>query len=133
MKIYSIDRNSWLSVELNVDEENDYSSFSIRSNIDINHCKFYGENTDVYFYNIAEFATEFDKFILDRTVKPTLEGTYDTYLSFESKSNSIVVSLCIGGSTSGEINQAYSIKGGFEISQENLNDVLRFFQKHIDK
>lgn len=76
MKIVSSDNKFWVEL-VKVEDEYGYSAFSIYGYADLGHSKFEAKNNDVHLLNLPEFISKFDRFILDRTLVPKLEGTYD--------------------------------------------------------
>ncbi len=130
MRITSSDFKSWISIEQHGDEQ--YSSFKVKAFVDIEHGSFSGENTDVQFLNIKVFIIELDEFILNRTLHPKLEGTYNSFIEFykATNNNAILVNFSIGDAYSGYSEIAsYSIKGTFEIDPEYINIILQDFIK----
>ncbi len=133
MKIYSTDQNSWLTCDHIVDDEHDYSSFSLEAFIDLGHSSFQGKNIDLHFFDIDNFIAKLDAFVLDRSIQPRLEGTYDTYIMFRGSGTHIFLSLNIGSAYCGSETHSYSVKGTFEVSQENLNNIVNGFAKYAGK
>jgi hypothetical protein len=125
MKIYAKDHPSWIEINRLVDEANQYSSYEISAVIDIIHGKFTAKNIDVHFINAVEFQSVFKQFITNRSLVPRLEGTYDTYLEFVGKSNSVILRFKIGDAFCGTETTDYSLVGGFEVSQESLLNIKR--------
>ena len=120
MKIYSINNHSLIEVNQFTDIENNYSSFVLSVAIDIEHGEFSAKNTDVHFFNIDEFNSNFDDFISNRELNPKLEGTYDSFIEFSAYRNRVYVHFKIGDSYCGSKIVNYSLEGSIEISQENL-------------
>ena len=79
MDIYSIDQKSWFKVEQILDEVTQYSSFLFEVYIDLGHSIFHSKNSDIQIFDINSFADELNEFLLNRNVKPKLEGTYDSF------------------------------------------------------
>jgi hypothetical protein len=130
MKIISIDRKSWIEVKQHNDGS--YSSFEVEVSIDIGHGFFSGKNIDIQFLNINTFIEELDSFILNRERTPRLEGTYDSFIEFSCPNNkrSLIVNFAVGDAYAGYSKTAdYNLKGGFDVDQEYLQEVLGNFKK----
>lgn len=121
MKIPSSNNKSYISIEFFDDGTDDYISYVLEIVSDIEHSFFKGSNSDIHFLNMPEFIDQLDSFVLNRNVRPKLEGTYDSYLSFIGSGNVVEVNYCIGSQND---HQIFSQKGGFEISQEHLSSIL---------
>jgi hypothetical protein len=131
MKIYSSDKKSWLGFKSMVDEEHDYSSFLLEVFVDLGHSFFQGKNTDLHFFCIDDFISQLNAFILDRSLQPRLEGTYDTYLMFKGEANNVILSFYVGSAYCGKETYSYAVQGAFDIDQENLNDIVKGFSKYL--
>ena len=95
--------------------------------------KYLHKNIDLHFFDIDNFIAKLDAFILDRSIKPRLDGTYDTYIMFKGKGNNIFLSLNIGSAYCGTETYSYAIKGTFEVAQESLNNIVNGFTKYKGK
>ena len=133
MKIYSKDQNSWLTFDHNVDDNHDYSAFSLEAFIDLDHSSFQGKNIDLHFFDIDNFIAKLDAFVLDRSIQPKLEGTYDTYIMFKGNGTHIFISFSIGSAYCGTETYFYSVQGTFEVSQENLGNIVIGFTQYAGK
>ena len=125
MKISSLYMDRWVAIEYN----GEYSS-TVRVHSDIGHGRFDAMNKDVSWLNYNEFVPEFDKFILDRSRIPRLEGTYDTFLAFSGHGRRIILDYRLGDTYNGNERPEYHYQSGtFEISQEYLLQILAEFHR----
>ena len=129
MDIYSVDKKNWFRVEQVFDEVTQYSSFLFEVYIDLGHSVFHSKNSDIQIFDINSFVNELNEFLMDRSLEPKLEGTYDSFLSFIGNNRDIQISFNIGSSYCSSETYSYSTSGKFEIDQEHLNEVLEFFMK----
>lgn len=117
-KIYSIDGKSFIDLARNYG--NDWTSFQIEARIDIGHAQFSGKNCDLCLLNLPEFIAGLDQFILDRTVRPRLEGTYDTCLTFTASGRRIRMEFTVGSYCIAP----QKLTGSFEVLEESLFPLL---------
>ena len=132
MNITSTDKKSRISIEHHVDEHG-YYSFYIEATIDLGHSLFHAKNTDIHFTNTEKFAKELDAFILDRSVTPFLEGTYDSNLGLVGDANNVYLSIELGSAFMGEKTHKYALSGTLEIDQETLSHVAREFKLYAEQ
>ncbi len=129
MKVHSADRRSWLRIELQPDEENNYSSFVLAADVDCGHSKFTSENRDLHLFGLAEFILELNKFVLNRSRTPILVGTYDSHVCFRALGSAVILDFCIGSFQSYHNGLNHSHRGAFEIDQEFLNQIVEGFDE----
>ena len=128
MRISSADsKNSWIEIQRN--EDDDFSSFLFRVAIDIGHGNFSACNNSLNFLNLRGFAEEVDQFVLRRDIQPFLEGTYDSYLRLrQTNNNEVLISFCIGDAFCGWENTAeFKLQGEFPIEQDILTTLASAF------
>jgi hypothetical protein len=122
-----ISSNARCSVEIERDTQDNYESFSISGWVDLGHGRFSGENQDVHFLNLATFVAQLDAYILNRSLRPTLEGTYDTKVIVwtpEAHRSVVMLSFAIGDAHAGAPTTNYRFEGAFEIDQDMLSRSL---------
>lgn len=92
--------------------------------VDLGGGRFQGLNRDVFFSGFEKFCDEFDHFILDRSLTPRLEGSYDSFLSFSGKGNSIDFAFCVGdyGTEDHRLSSSFTIEG------DRLNELTSYFR-----
>ena len=127
MKIFSVDNNCFVTLEYKGDPTG-YSGFHVEIHADIRHGKFDARNIDVQFLNLEEFVSELDKFILDRSCTPRLEGTYNTYFVFSATGNAVILKYQLGDVFCGRKTSYFYQSGEFEIEQESLLKYLGDFR-----
>lgn len=128
MKIYSIDRKSWISITTWVDEHQ-YRGTTIEASVELGLSRFHGKNIDIHLLSTKEFLAELDRFILDRDVRPRLEGTYESFIEFYGDASHIFLNFRIGDLECGKHNQAFSLCAGFEIDQDQIQGILASFSE----
>ncbi|MFN7141149.1 MAG: hypothetical protein ACK4UN_17610 [Limisphaerales bacterium] len=129
MRISSSDGKAWIEISRN--DENDFPSFAFACAINIGHGNFAASNSSLTFLNLAEFAEALDKFILQRDIKPSLEGTYDSYLKVwrPNGKNEVMLSFCVGDAFCGWPGTSeFKLHGEFPIEQEALNSLVSGFR-----
>lgn len=131
MKICSVDNNCFVALEFRGDSSG-YYGFQVEIHADIQHGKFDAKNIDVQFLNLEEFVPELDKFILDRTRMPRLEGTYDTYFAFSASGSAVILKYQLGDVFCGRKTSYFYQSGEFEVEQENLLQFLGGFRSFIE-
>lgn len=129
MRIVSIDKNSWITLERNSDEG--HSTFKFEASVELNYDSFNAKNIDMHFLNFQDFLADYNAFITDRNLIPSLNGTYDSYIKFEGRrNNSIFLCFNLGSAFAGYSETAYYfLKGEFEVSSEYLNNYYEEFKK----
>ncbi len=127
MKIFSVDNICSITIERN-DETDTHSGFQMEAHVDVRHGQFDAKNIDVQFANLEEFVSEFDRFILDRSRTPRLEGTYDTYIAFSGQGNAVMLQYRLGDAFCGRKTAYFHQSGEFEIAQEYLLQYLAGFR-----
>lgn len=118
------DGKSWVEIRPHNNESGGYSACAMEAVVDLGHGRFQGLNGDVFFFGFEKFCDEFDRFILDRLLAPRLDGTYDSFLSFSGKGNSIIFKFCVGDNEMEE----YRLRGSFIIEGDRLNDLNSYFR-----
>lgn len=131
MKICSVDNNCFVALEYK-SEPSGYFGFQVEVHADIRHGQFAAKNIDVQFLNLEEFVQEFDKFILDRTRMPRLEGTYDTYFAFSASGSTVILKYQLGDAFCGRKTSYFYQSGEFEVGQENLLRFLGGFRSFME-
>ncbi len=119
-----------IEIEHRIDDSGAYDSFMLDVSVDIGHGVFKATNADIHFRNLAAFIGELDAFILDRTVKPRLEGTYDSYIEFSGTPSMVSVSFCVGDAFFG--NTRFALIGAFDIDQDYLSAALEQFRALLE-
>lgn len=131
MKIYSIDKNCFAALDYKGDPSG-YSGFQVEVHADIQHGQFDAKNIDVQFFNLVEFVRELDKFILDRTRMPRLEGTYDTCFAFSASGSGVILKYQLGDAFCGRKTSYFYQSGEFEVEQESLLQFLGGFRSILE-
>lgn len=127
MRIIGDDKRSWLSIERW--EDGGYSAFAMEAHVEIGHGEFHSKNIDVQLLQIDKFVSEFDCFILDRSLSPRLNGTYDSYICFRGVGAQVVLEFEIGDATTiGSKTVFHRQTGAFIVDQEFLTEILRSFR-----
>ncbi len=127
MRITSIDSICSITLERK-DDASGNPGFQMETHVDIRHGRFGAKNIDVQFLNLEEFVSEFDRFILDRTRMPRLEGTYDTYIAFSASGNTVMLQYRLGDAFCGQKTSYFCQSGEFEVEQERLLQYLADFR-----
>lgn len=130
MKICSADNDCFIAIEYQTDSGG-YSGFQVATHADIRHGKFGAKNDDVQFLNLEAFVSELDQLILDRTRKPCLTGTYDTYFAFSARGTSVMLKYQLGDVLCGRTTSYFLQSGEFEVAQEDLLQILGGFREFI--
>lgn len=131
MRISSVDNNCFIAFEYRGDPSG-YSGFQVEVHADIRHGQFGAKSIHVQFLNLEEFVSELDKFILDRTRMPRLEGTYDTYFAFSTSGSAVILKYQLGDAFCGRKTSYFYQSGEFEIEQENLLQFLGGFRSFVE-
>jgi hypothetical protein len=128
-----ISRDARCSIDVTRHDDGAYSSFAVSCAVDIGHGRFNGANEDVHFLNLREFVGHLDAFILDRTVTPTLSGTYESSIRLWSPADHrlvVMLDFAIGDAYAGTpFPVKYRMEGQFEIDQDMLNSILQGFRE----
>jgi hypothetical protein len=127
MRITSIRDISWVNIECRQDS-NVSTSFEIEVYAGIRNGQFHAKNLKIHLFNLEEFVAEFDRFILDRSLGPRLEGTYNTFIAFSATGNTVICQYRLGGAFSDRKTMNFHHFGEFEIAQENLLQLLENFR-----
>ncbi|OPZ69663.1 MAG: hypothetical protein BWY82_02248 [Verrucomicrobia bacterium ADurb.Bin474] len=127
-KLHSSDLKSHLRIAKVGDAS--YSAIEIEAVVDIGHSRFTAHNHDVHFLGVPDFCHRVDQFIWDRSVSPSLEGTYDCHIRLSESIAGVHLSFCIGSSQCSGTGptQDYRFTGVFLIDQEMLSEILKFFR-----
>ena len=126
MKIYGIDKKSWLEVA--PVKDGSYTATSVEVKIDIGHGYFSAKNLDMHFQNLDTFISELDHFITDRDIAPRLNGTYDSFIEISGSVSHAFIKFCIGDENCGAKTHQYSLCGSLEIEQEHLVPFLKIMK-----
>ena len=132
MKIYSIDRKSWISILPKKDEAG-YSSFSVEAFVEIGHGRFEARNSDIQWLNLVAFAKDLSQFVENRSIRPKLEGTYDTVVYLSGNASVVHLEFAIGDAYYGNKTHTYLLKGSFELDQEYLLEMVQSFESMQNK
>ena len=129
MRITSTDGKAWVEIT----PGKNALSFNIECMVNDEQNTFHGKNADLYLQNIDEFATDLDKFILDRNLRPQLAGVYGPCLEFyRSKTNATAVMvrfIVVDDSSAYAENVEFKTTGAFEINAEFLNEYVSGFEE----
>lgn len=90
-----------------------------------------GSNREMVFFNEAAFLADLDRFILDRSLRPTLTGDYDLKIEFfrpEEARNHVFLGFSFGDSPHAA---PVSLRGAFEIDQSDLLRILDDFRRTL--
>ncbi len=128
MKIMSVDRQCWITLELKRDLSG-YAGFEIEIHADIGHGQFSAKNLDVQLFSLRQFVSEFDEFILDRSRSPRLEGTYGSCLAFSMIGGAVLLEYGLGDACCGKKTIDFYHSGGFEIEQDSLLELFAGFRQ----
>lgn len=118
---------SWIDIERRQDPSG-FLSFEIEVYARVQNGKFQVKNHKIHLLNLKEFAAEFDRFILDRSRGPRLEGTYNSFIAFLGVDNMVICQYRFGGGFKARKAFNFHHFGGFEIPQENLLRLSEGFQ-----
>ena len=128
MRITSDDGKSWLEIEL--EDDDDYPPFTLRTVVELWHGRFSGENSDIRFLNMSEFSDELDRFILDRSIVSQLVGSDDSCIKISQGRtlDSILCNFTLGDTCwhSTKTRFDYQLSGTIAIHQEDLNRIFAF-------
>ncbi|MGE5257402.1 MAG: hypothetical protein ACM3KE_12060 [Hyphomicrobiales bacterium] len=127
MKIASIRNISWVSIECTQDSSGP-PNFEIEVYAGIRNGQFHAKNLNIHLFNLEEFVAEFDRFILDRSLGPRLEGSYNTFIAFSATGNMVICQYRLGGAFSDRKTMNFHHFGEFEIAQEHLLQLLENFR-----
>jgi hypothetical protein len=127
MKISSLDKTCSVTLEYTGDARG-YSGYQIEADVDIRHGRFYAKNIDVQFLNWDEFVSEYNRFILDRSLTPRLVGTYDSYIAFTGNGTAVYLQFCLGDAFCGRKTVGFRQSGEFEVEQQTLLQYLAGFR-----
>ena len=125
MKIVGSNSGSWLRVNRLDDASGHYFGYDAEVRVEITHGSFQGRNRDLQFMNLPVFVAELERFITNRHLFPRLEGTYDSFIQFCSVGSQVHVEFSIGDAYCGSKIHEFKVRGGFEINQDYLSDMLR--------
>ncbi|MDQ3058591.1 MAG: hypothetical protein M3R45_03575 [Pseudomonadota bacterium] len=123
-----------IEIKYNFDESSGYDSFSFHANVDIGHGLFSAKNEDVHFFDLPTFVAQLDAFILDQTIQPCLNGTYDSFLSLSGTPSSVNLRFCVADGFSGykQVNTPFALTGAFDIEPDLLFSVLTHFREMLE-
>lgn len=88
-----------------------------------------GTNREMVFFNQTTFLADLDRFILDRSLRPTLTGDDDLKLEFyrlEESRNHVWLGFSFGDCPH---HASVSLRGAFEIDQSDLLRILDDFRR----
>ncbi len=126
MKIISANKKCCLSITPQGDGAG-YSSFEIEVLITLGCSSFHTKHSDMQLLRIAQFAENLDRFVTDRSLTPSLEGIYDSHLTFRTAGPHVKLEFLIGDRITGDPT-CYGINGAFEIDQSYLNEYVAGFR-----
>jgi hypothetical protein len=84
-----------------------------------------GRNGDLQLVRLDEFIAALDAFILDRSVRAELEGTYGSYIRFEGDAGGVSVAFSVGDQ---DAHGRHAVTGVFPIAQDELLSLLAGFR-----
>ncbi len=83
--------------------------------LELGHSQSSATNSDGALTNLAAFVRQLDEFMLERSVRPRLEGTYGTYLELRAHGREVIVSLLVGsasGAAEFELSGSFAVEAG---------------------
>jgi hypothetical protein len=131
LRIESPDRKSWLELRPWCDDSGCYNACEFEVAIDYGHGRFHGQNSDVQFLDLYQFAADLERFITERSLQPTLMGTYDSILQFRSWGTEVGLAFCLGNTYCGGLfgTEDTRLRASFCIDSEYLNSIAAFFTR----
>jgi hypothetical protein len=131
MRIQSVDNRCYL--EINPTSEG-YGLCRVEARIDLGHGVFTAENKSLLLLKLPKFIIQLGSFIVNREPQPKLEGTYDSYLSFVSKADSVFLEFSLGDGFCGYRTYApFNLTGRFQLDADQLGMVLSDFRTLAEK
>lgn len=100
--------------------------FQVSASIKTGQSEALAVSHEVDFFNTCAFLDLFDRFILDRSLRPRLTGTDDTTIEFfrpETPRNTVFLRVTIGD-TRPDSETAFRFQAAFEIDQSALTTCL---------
>lgn len=85
--------------------------------VNLGHSRFSATNSDVALANLARFVGDLDRFVLDRSARPRLEGTYDTFLELRAEGRGVILSFRVGSAVGVA---SHGLSGSFAIEEGAL-------------
>ena len=124
MKVYSTDKSKFFELIFNNDDDLPLCE------VIADFGDFRGRNDSVYLENMEKFISLLDKYLTQRNIVATLQGTYDFELTFYSKSGETFVKIKIGNTVcSPGGNEDFGVYGEFSIDDEYLNTYIQDLRK----
>lgn len=126
--IKSIDTHTSLEIRPH-DCSEGYSTCELEASFSSGGNHYCLRNTDIHFFDISEFANSLDEFILNRRIKPILNGTYGTFIEFFGTGNQIWIKLNIGltNTVDNRFTHDNNIKATFQLNGDVINEINLFF------
>lgn len=126
MKIGTPSSHRWISIE----RKKPYVE-TVRVHVDYSRGSFEATCHDVLWHNACAFVNELDRFILDRSRTPRLEGTYGNYIAFTADGPGVMVEYYIGYWIGfGRWRDRHHLTGRFSLDQQYLLQMLAGFREH---
>lgn len=126
MRISSVDRRSHLDITRNPGDGS--PSFAMSCVVDTGHARFCASNVDVHLPDLGAFADHLDRFISDRSLAPTLEGTYGSFIKVHApahRSTVVLLRFAVGdASCEAAVTLEHRLDAAFPIDQEALNSLV---------
>ncbi len=127
MLIRSDDGTAEIRFERRGSEE--YSSYLVEIRIDIEHGLFIARNNDLQFLNLDAFLTALEKFMVDRTTQPVLEGTYGSLFRLRAHGQGLILEYRLGDAYCVKPMLEYAHTGGLLLGPGMADFLLREFRQ----
>lgn len=129
LRIECSNRSSWIEIERRGDRQ--YSWFEIGCGIDIGHGNFFARNGDIQFLNAESFVHELDRFRLDRSLTPQLDGSFGIFLILwrPGAKDDVMLSFAIGDAyCGGPVATEFNLTGSFALPPDTLDTLAAAFR-----
>ena len=127
MRIQSFDKRCY--VEINYTHEGEgHPVFNVEARTDLGHGVFTAKSR-LPLLKLPEFISDLESFVLNREIRPKLEGAYESYFSFVSDADSVFLEFSVGDGFCGYTTYAnFNLLGRFEINSDHLKTIVSEFK-----
>ncbi|MDB6076078.1 MAG: hypothetical protein JWO89_3718 [Verrucomicrobiaceae bacterium] len=131
LRLVSRDSRSWFEI-CPWSDDGAFTALRLEAQIDVGGSRFTALNRSVIPLNLAEFPPAIDRFIMDRSVRPSLDGTDDSFFRLTTRSPlQVCCHFSIGDTYCGGPgpHETYRLTGTFEIDQDRLHQIHEYFRR----
>lgn len=132
MKLNAQNINGQLLFYKNI--EQDFLSFDVRCEVELNHGHFHAQNSDIVLLNIENWIKDVKLNLQQREGQAILNGTYNSKFSFSIQEEEVYVEFLLGDAFCGKFPMGeFYLKGRFDLELREVQTFISEFEEILEQ